>query len=129
MDLKGCSATSIGMPGMSEGFHAKMSLLVPRKSTSALSYLEESVVPMRTTLTLRVAGVYEDLLSALHGLERPDRPLGVGCFFDDLLPDGRELFGGDNRRGMFTALNLALVGTLEVGANGVHPMQTRHLQL
>ena len=38
------------MPGISEGFHTKMSLLSRRKSTSVLSYLEESVVPMRTSL-------------------------------------------------------------------------------
>ena len=48
--FKACSTTSLGMPGMSKGFHAKMSLLARRKSTSVLSYLEESVVPMRTTL-------------------------------------------------------------------------------
>ena len=35
------------------------------------------------------ARVYEDLLSTLYRLKRPGRPLGVGCFFDDLLPDGR----------------------------------------
>ena len=29
--------------------------------------------------------VYEDLLSALHRLKRPNRPLVVGCFFGDLL--------------------------------------------
>ena len=48
--FKACSATSLEMPGMSEGLHAKMSLLARRKSTSTLSYLEESVAPMRTTL-------------------------------------------------------------------------------
>ena len=30
-------------------------------------------------------GVYEDLLGALYRLKRPGRPLGVGCFFGDLL--------------------------------------------
>ena len=48
--FKVCSATSLGMPGIFEGFHAKMSLLSWRKSMSALSYLEESVVPTRTVL-------------------------------------------------------------------------------
>ena len=43
-------------------------------------------------LALRAAGVYKDLLGALYSLKRPDRPLGVGCFFDDLLPDVRKLF-------------------------------------
>ena len=54
--FKACSATSLGMPGMSEGFHAKMSLLARRKLTSALSYSEESVVPMCTTSPLEPLG-------------------------------------------------------------------------
>jgi hypothetical protein len=49
--FKVCLANSLGMPGMSEGFHAKISLLARRKSMSVLSYLEESVTPMRTTLS------------------------------------------------------------------------------
>ena len=73
---------------------------------------------------LGAAGVYEDLLGALFGLERPDRPLGVGCFFDDLLPDGRELFGGDNRHSVFATLDLGLVCVLEGGADGDDPMWT-----
>ena len=57
--------------------------------------------------------VYEDLLSALHWLKRPGRPLVVGCFFGDLLPDGRKLLGGDDYRGMIVAFDLTLVGTLK----------------
>ena len=45
---------------------------------------------------LGAAGVYEDLLSAIYRVKRPGRLLGVWHFFDDLLPDGRKLFGGDN---------------------------------
>ena len=56
MDFKVCSVTSLEMPGISEGFHAKMSLLSRRKSTSALSYLDESVVPMRTVLPSELLG-------------------------------------------------------------------------
>ena len=69
--FKACSVTSLEMPSMFEGFHAKMSLLAQRKSTSALSYSEESVVPMRTTLPLEPLGVYEDFLGALYRLKRP----------------------------------------------------------
>ena len=75
------------------------------------------------------ARVYEDLLGALYRLKRSGQPLGVGCFFDDLFPDGRKLFGGDNCRGVFASLNLALIGTLEGGANGDDPAWTQHLQL
>ena len=41
---------------MAEGFHEKMSLLAWRKPTSALSYSEESVVPMRTILPSELLG-------------------------------------------------------------------------
>ena len=54
--FKACSTTSLGMPSMSEGFHTKISLLAWRKSTSALSYLEESAVPMHTVLPLELLG-------------------------------------------------------------------------
>ena len=79
--------------------------------------------------SLGATGVYKDLLDALHRLERPSQPLGVGCFFDDLLPDYRKLLGGDNYHGVFTALDLALVGALEGGVDGDDPTWTRHLQL
>ena len=42
--FKVCSVTSLGMPSMSEGFNVKMSLLARRKSTSVLSYSEESAL-------------------------------------------------------------------------------------
>ena len=48
--------TSLGMPDMSNGFHAKMSLLAQRKSMSVLSYSEESVVPIHTILHLELLG-------------------------------------------------------------------------
>ena len=83
---------------------------------------------MRTTLPLEPLGS-EDLLGALYKLKRPGRPLEVGCFFGDLLPDGRKLLGGDDCRGVFAALNLALVGALEGGANGDDPMRAWRLML
>jgi hypothetical protein len=43
-----CSATSLGIPFMSEGFHANTSRFALRRSTSELSYLGSSVVPMRS---------------------------------------------------------------------------------
>jgi sensor histidine kinase regulating citrate/malate metabolism len=54
--FKACSATSLGMPGISEAIHAKISLLVWRKSMSALSYLEESAVPTRAFLSVEFSG-------------------------------------------------------------------------
>ena len=55
--------------------------------------------------------------------------LGVRRFFDNLIPDGCKLFGGDNCCGVFTTLDLILVGVLEGGADGDYPMWTQHLQL
>jgi hypothetical protein len=43
-----CSATSLKIPFMSEGLHANTSRFALRKSTSALSYLGSSVVPIRS---------------------------------------------------------------------------------
>ena len=76
---------------------------------------------------LGATGVYEDLFGTFYMLERPNRLLGVGRFLGDLLSDGRKLIGGDNCRGVFAALNLALIGTLEGGADGDDRAWTRHL--
>ena len=51
------SATSLGMPGISEGLHAKISALARRKSKSTTSYL-----------LLRVALIFSVLPSGVFGL-------------------------------------------------------------
>ena len=73
--FKACSATSLGMPSMSEGLHAKMSPLMWR-STSALSYLEESVVSMRTALPLELLGSMRMSLEPSAGSKDPTDRLG-----------------------------------------------------
>jgi hypothetical protein len=45
-----CSATSLGIPGISAGLQAKTSRLARRKSTRVLSCLSGSVAPIRTCL-------------------------------------------------------------------------------
>jgi hypothetical protein len=45
-----CSTTSLKIPGMSKGFHAKISRLLPRKSASVLSYLSVRPAPIWTVL-------------------------------------------------------------------------------
>ena len=42
-----------------------------------------------------VVEVNEDLLDVLCGLKGSDHPLHVGRSFSDILPDGRELLGGE----------------------------------
>ena len=69
--FKVCSVTSLGMLGISKGFHAKMSLLPRRKSTSALSYLEESVVPMRTIFPSELLGSMRTSLKPSADLNNP----------------------------------------------------------
>ena len=91
---------------------------------SVFSYLEESVVPMHIDLPLEPLGSMRTSLAPSTSSKRPGRPLGVGCFFNDLLPDGRKLLGGDDCRGVFTSLDLALVGALEGGADGDDPTWT-----
>ena len=94
---------------------------------SALSYLEESMVLMRTALHLGLPGSMRTSLAPSIGSKDPADRLGVGCFFDDLLPDGRELFGGDDCCNMIVALDVALVGALEGGADGDDPVWAWHL--
>ena len=46
--------------------------------------------------SLSAPRVYEDFLRAFRWLEGPGRPLGVGCFFGDLLPESHEICRGDD---------------------------------
>ena len=43
--------------------------------------------------------------------------------------DVEELLGGNDCCGVFTAFDLALIGTLEGGADGDDPAWSQHLQL
>ena len=72
--------------------------------------------------TIGAPRVYEDFLRAFYWLEGPSQLLGVGCFFGDLPLEGSELSGGDDCCGMTAALDLALIGTLEGGADGDDPV-------
>jgi hypothetical protein len=47
--------TSLGMPGMPEGLHAKTSAFAQRKSTSTASYLGSSLELILTFLPVKVA--------------------------------------------------------------------------
>ena len=77
--FKACSVASLGMPSMSEGFHAKMSLLARRKPMSALSYSEESVVPMRTVLPSALSGSTSTSLKPSTSSKDPVDRLGSGA--------------------------------------------------
>ena len=77
-DLQVISMTSLGMLGMSEGFHAKMSLLERRKSTNVLSYSEESVVPMCTIFPSVLPGSMRTSLEPSASSKDPINLLGSG---------------------------------------------------
>ena len=74
--FKVCSTTSLRMPGMSEGFHVKMSLLVRRKPMSVLSYSEETMVLMHTIFPLVLLGSMRTSLEPSIGLKDPVDFLG-----------------------------------------------------
>ena len=65
--------------------------------------------------------VYEDLFRAFSWLEGSGQCFGVGCFFSDLFSDVHELSGGDDCHGVIAALDLALIGVLEGGADRDDP--------
>ena len=71
MDFQGMLGDLLGMPSISEGFHTKMSLLSRRKSTSALSYSEESMVPMHNILPLELLGSMRTSLEPSADLNDP----------------------------------------------------------
>ena len=64
MRRSACSATSRGMPGMSDGFHAKASRLARRKSMSSHSYLVGCWVPICTLLVGSVGSIPTALVSS-----------------------------------------------------------------
>jgi hypothetical protein len=66
-----CSATSLGMPGMSEGLHAKTSAFARRKSTSTASYLGSSLEPIRIYLEASLLGSRGTDLTVSTGSKLP----------------------------------------------------------
>jgi hypothetical protein len=66
-----CSATSLGMPGMSEGLHAKTLAFAWRKLTSTASYLGSSSEPILTFLPASLLGSRETDLTASAGSKLP----------------------------------------------------------
>jgi hypothetical protein len=74
-----CSATSLGMPGMSEGLHAKTSAFARRKSMSTASYLGSSLEPILTFLPASLLGSMETNLTASAGSKLPARRFASGA--------------------------------------------------
>nr|ACG24225.1 hypothetical protein [Zea mays] len=66
-----CSATSLGMPGMSEKLHAKILAFARKKSTSTASYLGSSSEPTLTFLPASLLGSRETDLTASASSKLP----------------------------------------------------------
>ena len=98
-----------------------MCLLPRRKSTSALSYSEESVVPMRTVLPSVLPGSMRTSLEPSIDSKDPVNLLGSGASSVTSFSDVRELSGGYNRYDVIVALDFALVGTLKGCVDGDDP--------
>jgi hypothetical protein len=72
--FKACSVTFLRMPGISEGFHMKMSLFMWRKLMSALSYLGESEALMCTTFPSKLLGsMRTSLVPSMGSKDSDDR--------------------------------------------------------
>ena len=91
---------------------------------SALSYLEESVVPMRTTLPSEPLGSLRTSLVPSIGSKDLADHLGSSASSTT-----SSLMAASSLEATIAALDLALVGTLEGGADGDDPTWTWHLQL
>ena len=68
---KECSATSLGIPGMSEGLNANMSAFARRKSTSTTSYLGSMLELILNALPSEVPGSRKTSLVPSAGSKLP----------------------------------------------------------
>ena len=71
---------------------------------------------------LGATGIQEDIPGAFCRFERSEQLLCVGCPFNDLLPEGGELFRGDDYCGVAATFDFALVSATEGGADGDDPV-------
>lgn len=68
----------------------------------------------------------KNFLGSLSRLEGPHCPLRIGHSFDHFLSDNRKFLRSDGRRGQFVAFHIALIGTLQGGADRNHSFGARH---
>jgi hypothetical protein len=124
-----CSATSLGMSGMSEGLHAKNLAFARRKSTSTASLFGVELGADPDLLAGVVAGVERDRLNRFGWFEVAGAPLCAGCLFVEALQVGDEGFRLDKGLGVLHALHVALVSVTVWGSDGDGSIGARHLEL
>jgi hypothetical protein len=109
-----CSATSLGMPGISEGLHAKMSALARRKSMSTSSYFGSRVELTLNALALGGSRVEGHFLGLFRGLEVAGvLGGGVEVLVDHLLQGGHQRFIQRQRFHVLYALDVAVERVLD----------------
>src|SRR5688572_25228735 len=124
-----CSAISLGMPGMSEGLHAKSSAFTRRKSTSTASYLGSSSEPIHICLEASLLGSRGTDLTVSAGSKLPAWRFASGASFGEALQVGDEGLGFGEGLGVLHALHVAFVRVSVHGADGDDPVGARHLEL
>src|SRR4051812_3204953 len=131
--LRVCSTSSLGTPGMSEGFHAKMSRFSRMNSMSALSYfgskfvlilncLDESLGTKSTSLVSAAdlnfrAGSWSVVFQLSHVCR-------INIIFVEL-----QLLRGTNRLSIGRITFFAFQSDLAASMNSYRSLVTRHLEL
>jgi hypothetical protein len=123
-----CSTTSLDMPGMSEGPHAKTSAFARRKSTSTASYLGLSSEPIWTCLQASLLGSRGTDLTASVGSKLPAWHFASGTSLE-ALQVGDEGLGLGEGLSVLHALHVAFVRVSVCGADGDDPVGAWHLEL
>jgi hypothetical protein len=106
-----------------------MSPFTQRKSMRVSSYLGDRVVLTRTVLPLELLGSRGTSLTRSVGLKRVGGPLGVGHLRGTHIQVSSECLGLDDHRGVFAALDIALVGMLESRVNSDDSVGPWHIEL
>ena len=88
--LRVCSASSLGTPGMSEGFHAKMSRFSRMNSMSALSYFGSKLALMMNCLD-ESPGTKSTILVSSADLNFNTGSCSIVGFFKDVMSAGSTL--------------------------------------
>jgi hypothetical protein len=124
-----CSATSLDMPGMSEGLHAKNFGVCAEKVDEHCFLFGVELEADPDFLAGVVAGVERDRLNCLGRLKVVGVPLRVGRLFGEAIQVGDEDFGLGEGFGVLHAFHVALVSVAVRGPDGEDSLGARHLEL
>jgi hypothetical protein len=124
-----CLATSLGMPGMSEGLHAKTSAFVRRKSTSTASYLGSSLALIRICLEASLLGSRGTDSTASAGSKLPAWRFASGASLERFSMSAMRASDSVRASAYSTHYTSHSYACRYVGADGDDPVGARHLEL